>query len=221
MFGRNIFIGIALFFSLLKGVGWTFEISKEQLYFFAKKKIKSPYILLNITLYANSIKLPDKPLSFDVVKKGNSFYLVITDLTTGRSVYIIPLKVGVKKRVVVAKTTIKPGEILSPKNTGIKEKIFNYEPNNVFFNLANVWGKIAKTYIKAGRVIKKEQISEPYLVKSGQRVKIIFQYQNIEVIAYGTALQNGKKGEIIRVRRKNKIFLGRVENENTVVVQLY
>jgi len=122
---------------------------------------------------------------------------------------------------VVAKTTIKPGEVLSPKNTEIKEKIFNYEPNNVFFNLANVWGKIAKTYIKAGRVIKKEQISEPYLVKSGQRVKIIFQYQNIEVIAYGTALQNGKKGEIIRVRRKNKIFLGRVENENTVVVQLY
>jgi flagella basal body P-ring formation protein FlgA len=128
--------------------------------------------------------------------------------------------VGYVKTVVVPVKTIKAGTVITKEELKKVEKVFPYPPKGFITDIDFAVGKIAKVTLKEGQPIRKYQLEERYLILPGQEVKIIFRKPYLVIETQGTALDRGKIGSQIRVRYRNKIFLGRVKNENTVVVEL-
>jgi len=148
--------------------------------------------------------------------------------------YVVQLKVGCKdsvfKRTVNvevnvdarSKVYISIGRI--EKGEPLKDKV---EINEIL--LSSVRGKpfrgdikkvVARITIPEGSVILERYVEIPFLVKKGKLVRIIAQKGNIFVETKGRALQNGRKGDIIRVKNiySGKIIEGKVKDENTIVV---
>ncbi|HAA83692.1 MAG TPA: flagella basal body P-ring formation protein FlgA [Thermodesulfobacterium commune] len=71
-------------------------------------------------------------------------------------------------------------------------------------------------------VLRKSFLNEPLLVKRGQEVLIIGKGRGFLVKTKGKALQDGRKGEVIKVRNltSNKEVLGRVISTNEIEVML-
>ncbi len=83
-------------------------------------------------------------------------------------------------------------------------------------------GAVAKRQIEAGKVITKSAIEPDYAVKKRRSVKIVYQRGAIYIELLGLALQNGKVGDVIRVKNisTNKVLRCKVVR-NGVVRYLY
>ena len=61
----------------------------------------------------------------------------------------------------------------------------------------------------------------PIIINKASTVEIVYQNNGIEVRAVGTALQDGREGEMIRVQNEvsKKIISGLVLDKNTVLIK--
>jgi flagella basal body P-ring formation protein FlgA len=69
-------------------------------------------------------------------------------------------------------------------------------------------------------VFRAHSVAVPPLVSTGSRVSIVFRYNRLEVSASGIALENGGKGQEIKIRNdtSKRIVSGRVEAPGIVMV---
>lgn len=74
-------------------------------------------------------------------------------------------------------------------------------------------GKSPRAVISTNRPIRQNEISSPILIKRGDSVQMTYTNPYISIKASGTALQDGAKGEIIRVKndKSAKAISGRVQ----------
>lgn len=81
-------------------------------------------------------------------------------------------------------------------------------------------GMTSRRMIMAGEPLKMNQIIEPILVKRGEGVIITYQSGPIQLISEGKALQNGARGERIRVVNysSNRTIDATIEESGKVVV---
>ena len=82
---------------------------------------------------------------------------------------------------------------------------------------------VAKTRLPAGTPVLKRFVEVPFAVKRGQLVKIVAEKGGIYVETTGKALQNGRVGDIIKVKNiySGKVIEGRVKDEETVVILVF
>ena len=87
-------------------------------------------------------------------------------------------------------------------------------------DVAEVRGLVPLRYVRAGSPVAKNYFQQPMAVKSQHPVKIIFRVNGLEVSAKGTAMVNGRIGQVIRVRNdvSQKILSARVIDSQTVEV---
>ncbi len=217
-------IPVWFFVLALPLLGFCYTIDKERLLKIAQNLVKerygNTYKVEDLIYFSPKVELPDKPITFEVEKVGTTLYLEVIDLTDGRKISQIPLKVGYVKTVVVPVRTIEAGQVLTKEDLKKVKKVFPYPPKGFITDIDFAVGKIAKVTLKEGQPIRKYQLEDRYSIFPGQEVKIIFRKPFLEIQTQGIALDRGKVGSQIRVRYRNKIFLGRVENENTVVIEL-
>ena len=102
-------------------------------------------------------------------------------------------------KAAVAKYSIAKGMYI--KKEMIEEKKIPKTKNILYYDEAI--GKIAKRWIEKGRMIKKGDVKEPYLIQKGSVIKVIYDKSPIRIEIEGVALEKGKKGDIIRVRNKS------------------
>ncbi len=90
-----------------------------------------------------------------------------------------------------------------------------------FFSLKDVVGQQLKRSLRLGTPIEQPQVEYPPVVKKGEKVIIVAQARGLQLTAAGEARQDGRGGEMIRVRNSStrKEVLCRVVAPGQVTVE--
>lgn len=61
-------------------------------------------------------------------------------------------------------------------------------------------GKVARRTLLPGKAIPVGAVEEARIVANGTQVKIVFEEQGLTITSYAAALQNGRVGDLVKVR---------------------
>ena len=124
--------------------------------------------------------------------------------------------------IVVAARLLNRGEKIQPKDVKLERTETTNFKWDYFTNLDDVVRFQAKQVIPAGKPIFAGMVELPDLIHRGDTVRIVVKLKNLKVTATGKALEDGRKGERIRVRNiaTGKRITGIVLDEKTVLVEL-
>ncbi len=180
------------------------KISKEQIIRdvekFLEKKFKNIKIQ-TVSVHTRNIFVP-KNYSKEVEIKSKSRSYIHLEYTISSPDKRISIPVSVKysevSSVVKAVRDIKRGRKITEEDIETVE-MFNVRDGYVR-EPEYVIGKIAKVNIKRGSPIRENQIVPDYAVRKKDKVKVIYDRGIIRVELYGTALENGEIGSVIRVK---------------------
>jgi flagella basal body P-ring formation protein FlgA len=143
---------------------------------------------------------------FKVRRKGNSPLglcpLEVEVLSQGRSVQTVPLVVQVTltRRVVIARRTINQGAAIAAADVELTALSFTRVDELGLDDVAQTVGQRAKRVISAGSLVETEMLEAVPLVLRGQLVTMTSLAGAIRVVTTGKAGDDGRRGEVIRVR---------------------
>jgi len=104
------------------------------------------------------------------------------------------------KTAVVPTRIIYPGETIDPSAL---EEVGVTNPNlagNFAQHIGEVTGRITDRTLLPGRTIIVDFLRDPYAIKRGASVKIIYSDSGLTISATGTPMEDGGVGQVIRVR---------------------
>ncbi len=120
-------------------------------------------------------------------------------------------------KVPVAVRTIARGEIIGPEEIRWERRPVRGSVTR-YAKPSEVVGAVARRTIQAGRLVTKSAIEPDYAVKKRRNVKIVYQKGAIHIELLGLALQNGRVGDIVRVKNlsTNKVLRCKVLRSGVV-----
>ncbi|MCW8931226.1 MAG: flagellar basal body P-ring formation chaperone FlgA [Gammaproteobacteria bacterium] len=132
----------------------------------------------------------------------------------------IPIKAQLTRNMIVSKTTITRGEMITQDKIMLMEQEITRQNQKHFSDANNVTGREARRTISPKRVINSSMIQEAVLVHKKESVLIYAKGQKIQISMKGTALKNGRYNEMIKVRNNssNKIIEAVVVDRGIVAV---
>ncbi len=122
--------------------------------------------------------------------------------------------------VVVLKRPLPRQAIIRAEDLGLENRPLTRLAKDVILDPKEAIGLQTRVSLRAGAVLRKSVLERPPIIKRGSLVRIVAQGKNFTVSAIGEARQNGRLGEIIRVRNlssKREIF-AQVVDQKTVRV---
>ncbi len=122
--------------------------------------------------------------------------------------------------VLVLKRPLPRHALISRADVSLERRPLTRLPKDVVLHVKDVLGLRTRMSLRAGSVLRSSVLEIPPVVKRGSLVRIVAQGENFVVTAVGEARQDGRPGEIIRVRNlasKREVF-ARVVDEKTVKV---
>jgi flagella basal body P-ring formation protein FlgA len=135
----------------------------------------------------------------------------------------IPFRVKVLQKVVVAKHDILANSIISENDLILVSKEVT-NVNDILKELKTATNKLTKRRLKAGEVVKENDLQNPKIIKIGQNIDIVVISGAVKIYSTATALQDGAEGDTIRVRRNtdlsNIVLKGTVKLDGTVQINL-
>ena len=174
----------------------------------------------------NDIMLPQGKLSYSCQLENSplgSFSLPIIFKVNGHIAARtwVMVKTSLITPIVVSAYPIQRGEIITKDKLRIIKKDLSGLPAGIFFNKNALIGKRAKVNIGANRIIYKNMVEIPPVIKRGQRVMIIAESDSLKVTVPGKAKENGRIGDIIKVQNllSKKVVVGKVVSDQTVRVK--
>jgi len=145
------------------------------------------------------------PEDFQITKITPQLVLPVKAVKEGKELgrKVIYVKVEVYREVVVAKNKIGKKQTVKAEDLDLLEREVSLFPSRYFRDTEKVAGKLTKSFIPAGSVVMDWMISDIPDVSRGGKVKISVLAPNIIISAQGYALQDGKIGDKIKVRRED------------------
>ena len=121
------------------------------------------------------------------------------------------------KQIIIANKSLSAGHILSAKDLEISE-VDDLSSPGTFKRVEDLLGRKVKTPISTGMSIKARHLLLDWVVEKNDKITIVSGKNAIQIIVEGNALDNGQKGEKIRVQNlsSGKILYAWVINENKV-----
>ncbi len=122
--------------------------------------------------------------------------------------------------VVVLKRPLPRHAILEPKDLALENKPASRLPKDVITEIEKAIGKRLRLSLRAGQILREYALETPPIIKRGALVRIVARGEAFTVSALGEARQDGRTGEVIRVRNlssKREVF-ARVIDSRTVEV---
>ncbi len=122
--------------------------------------------------------------------------------------------------VVVLKHPLARHNLIHQEDLGLEKRPLSRLPKDVFTKREEAVGLRTRMSLRAGQVLRRSQVEEVPLIKRGRLVRIVAEGPGFIVTAVGEARQDGRLGEIIKVRNlksKREIF-ARVVDAETVKV---
>ncbi|TDO98208.1 flagellar basal body P-ring formation chaperone FlgA [Marinomonas balearica] len=132
----------------------------------------------------------------------------------------IPVSQSILIDGIKASTPISRGTAITSSNTTIGKVDITTIRGHIYTLKTPPYGLIASRNIRINTFITDSITKQPILVKKGARVLIIAQSGLISVKMNGTAMENGVKGQQIRVKNvsSGRIVYGKVVSDSEVLV---
>ncbi|MCW9023749.1 MAG: flagellar basal body P-ring formation chaperone FlgA [Gammaproteobacteria bacterium] len=115
----------------------------------------------------------------------------------------VPVKIKHFAKVLVSKRTLARGHIVN--NSDVEElRVDITRLNNGYFtSIDDVKGLALKRSLREGRILTNGMLEQQRLIKRGELVTILAKTGNLSIRMKGTALMDGRAGELIRVKNRN------------------
>lgn len=186
---------------------------------------------LAIPPQTSEIILPeDMPASFDITKleldpaRGTfSAHLaapsasnpVVTNRISGAIHSIV--------EVPVLRDTLRYGDIIGQRDIEMMDVQSRLVKGDILLNPADIIGMTPRRMVFAGKPVGNNDLQAPQIVSRGEAITMIFQSGGLKLTAQGRALEDGAKGDVIRVvnNSSKKSLDAIVTAENEVQVQTY
>lgn len=123
----------------------------------------------------------------------------------------------------VLRDSLRAGDIIGERDISFLEMRAKDITPEIAMRAEDIKGTTPRRTVMAGKPIKMQDIEEPRIVERGDTVTMIFQDGPLTLTATGRALENGTKGDLIRVvnANSNKTVEGVVSAEREITVQAY
>ncbi len=160
--------------------------------------------------------------SLRYMPQHNSFEAVLVAPSVDKPLKTIAINGVVHKRIMipVLNAPIKSGDIIGASDITYIDVRQGDMPNGALVQIADIQGMAAAKPLSAGKPIRNTDIALPRLVDRGGFVTIIYKDGPIALSAKGKALQNGAKGEMVRILNisSNKHLQGMVTADQQVTI---
>ncbi|WP_297056994.1 flagellar basal body P-ring formation chaperone FlgA [Thermosulfurimonas sp.] len=156
------------------------------------------------------------------IPRPGSNTLLVDYLQNGRLLVRVRVLgyVEVRVPVVVLTRPVPRGACLTREDLTVVRRPLTRLPQDVIGDIREALGKCARYGLSPGRPLRASQIEIPPIVRRNQIVNIVARGRFITVVTKGQAREDGRPGEIIRVRNlssKREIY-ARVVDAHTVEV---
>ncbi|NPB08781.1 MAG: flagellar basal body P-ring formation protein FlgA [Thermodesulfobacteria bacterium] len=221
-----------LLFVGLVSTGWgkTLETTYFQDLFFNEITKHLPWpaedlILLRFTAEPEKLELP--PGAKEVVhvrqtpRVGSNTILV--DYYLGRKLIARVRLLGYVEAmlpVLVLKRPLARHQIIQPEDLGFERRPLSRLPKDALTKAREAVGLRTRVGLRAGQVLRRSALEVPPVIKRGKLVRILAEGPGFMVSAVGEARQDGRPGEIIRVRNltsKREVFARVIDGETVKV----
>nr|WP_320050105.1 flagellar basal body P-ring formation chaperone FlgA [uncultured Desulfuromonas sp.] len=140
----------------------------------------------------------------------------------GRTVKSVAVrgKLSVKADVVVAQQPLKRGSVISERDVSL-EHLDVSRLREPIFDLDDVVGKLVARNVRVGQPVELRSVENPPLVTKGSFVKLVARRGGMMLTAVGIALEDGSKGQVIRVQNNSskKVVMAQVVGPDLVEVE--
>ena len=167
----------------------------------------------------------DNPLTFHLhgnrSNAGNVTLKVGCQAPVNWSFYL-PATVKLIQPALVAARNLQRGELIAEGDFSVEMRSLPASSGDVFSQPNQALGLEVKRTIAVGDVINARRVTQPVIVKRGDKVTISAKTGGIAVVTQGTALNNGKKGQQIKVRnsKSERVVSARVSARGQVEIIL-
>jgi len=142
----------------------------------------------------------------------------------GKAVRSISFRVRVKRfqTVVVSAAQLDRHTVLQPQHLRLSRRETTKLRLNTFAAVQPLLGLRVSRIVRAGEVITENLVETVPVIMRGNRVEIVVQKGTLQIKMPGIAREDGRLGDIIKVKspETRKILRGKVINPATVVVNL-
>jgi flagella basal body P-ring formation protein FlgA len=118
----------------------------------------------------------------------------------GGWIIYVSARIDVFGPVLVARQPLARGTRIEEDDLELVERNLSNLPYGYYTDPQPVSGQLAKRTIAAATVITPPMLQEPNLVKRGERVTVIAESGPLKIRTSGKALNDGKSGDLIRIR---------------------
>lgn len=116
--------------------------------------------------------------------------------------------------------TINRGDIIEASNLTRLKFPKNRNVKGLVTSDKDVIGKVAKRNLRADRPLNINDVTIPIIIEKGDKIKMVYSKNNINIEADGMALESGGKGSTIKARNtaSGKNILGTVVDSKTILI---
>lgn len=112
---------------------------------------------------------------------------------------LMQANIRVMRDTVVAARGINPRQLIGELDVKIRRMDISSAQGDASLTLEEVKGMAARSYIRAGQVLTRNNVMMPVLVKRGQVVSLDARSKGFIIQTRGVAQQDGRKGDVVRV----------------------
>ena len=160
-----------------------------------------------ILAHSRDLYLPRGTVSYRVINKGR--HLKVGGYQTyevefsvdGRLARKVSVRTYIKiyKDVVVAKDTIKRNQVIAEKDLLKTRRNVDRMPAEYVTDVNEIIGKVASRAINPNEVIHGNSVAQAPVIKTGDQILIVYESPNLKLTAPGISLQDGVRGDRIKV----------------------
>ncbi|MRJ01892.1 MAG: flagellar basal body P-ring formation protein FlgA [Epsilonproteobacteria bacterium] len=201
------------------------KLTREDLERLIREYISSHYSgieVRSLSLRSREIPIPGGRYRVEIGERSRTFahlYLQVKIYGKGELIESLPVTANVVQyiRVPYALRPIKKGSLIGEKDIVWKE-VRRRNSRQRALKPEEILSHRARRDIGEGREIRPSMVEPDYLVKKRRSVKILYERGAIRIELLGLALQNGEKGDIIRVKNlsSNKVLRCKVISSGLV-----
>jgi len=139
----------------------------------------------------------------------------------GKAVRIVTVRTYLKlyKEIFVARDTIKRNQVIEESDLLKVRKNVDRMPREYVTDKNQLIGKISTRTINPSEAIRGNTVTAPLLIKSGDRLQIVFETPFLRLSAPGISLAKGRKGERIPVKNlESKIVVFAIVETRSIVL---
>jgi flagella basal body P-ring formation protein FlgA len=112
----------------------------------------------------------------------------------------VQVRISVEARYLVAARSLAAGQIVGENDFVARNGDLGALPATVLMDAEQALGRTVRIGIAAGQPLRSDQLTAPWAVQQGQKIKTITRGAGFSVSSEGRALNNAQEGQIVQVR---------------------